>query len=439
MPPSVTARRRTPRRWLAATVLLGTAATGVRGQSASGILLDEIDTLFAFGDSYTHTGYEPAKGINIFPGYGNTSSGGFVWSQYLTTPSSIYDSSVSTYNPNRTITLYDLAYSGSTTNASIIQSSDGTPDFVDQVEIWEEYFSPPTRSANWTSERTLFAAWFGINDVGFAYLQNRDFAPLLDEWFDTWNRLFAVLYAGGARNFLVLGVPPTQRTPLVQSYGSEAEGVFEANVNAYNLALTTFVTSIPSLYPGSKLALFDTQPFFNTILDSPLQYGFLETQAYCEAYAGVDDDPMVELAECAWPMREYFWYNAYHPTYPVHRLLATVLANTLSLPSNATSVITTTSLLPTSSGASLSSTILTSLSTTVLDSTAIPTTSLTNTVPAEAPTVTGTATVTASGGVGGGMGEGGSNGAELVKGGREKVLWAIGVGTVAAVGMLGWA
>ncbi|GAA5889751.1 hypothetical protein JCM6882_004310 [Rhodosporidiobolus microsporus] len=433
----------------AALLFFQKVAAQSTSSSASGILLDEIDTVFAFGDSYTYDGYFPENGINNFPGIGNTSTGGFNWIQYLTTPSSIYDSSSSSFSGNHSITLYDLAFSGATVNGSIVEGSEGTPDFVAQVEMWEEYFEQGTGTAlgeaPWVSNTTLFVLWFGINDVGFSYLQNLPFPSLLPSMFDTYNRLVARLYAGGARNFLILGVPPTQRTPLVQSYGDAAVAEFAGHVASYNAALTTLSTSLLSLYPDTQLALFDTQPFFSAVLDSPRTYGFLESEVYCPAYADVMDDPMVELAECAWPMREYVWWNAYHPTWTVHRLLAIVIANTLSpsLP------ITTTSLLPPSpsisSNASLTGTATASELTTIttlLPSTFIPTTSLTNTVPASAPTTTQTRTVSATGtdGMGVGGGEGGGNGASGKRSGAgEKVVAVAVAGLVVALGAaVGW-
>ncbi|GAA5831649.1 hypothetical protein JCM11251_000781 [Rhodosporidiobolus azoricus] len=422
----------------AGAAFLSFRAVQAQSTSASGILLDDIDTVFAFGDSYTYDGYFPENGIDNFPGIGNTSTGGFNWIQYLTTPSSIYDPASSSFNGNHSITLYDLAFSGATVNGSLVEGSEGTPDFVAQVEMWEEYFEQGTGTvgaeAPWVSNTTLFVLWFGINDVGFSYLQNIPFPSLLPPIFDTWNRLLARLYAGGARNFLILGVPPTQRTPLVQSYGEAAEAEFVQHVASYNTALATLSSALPTLYPSSRVALFDTQPFFSAILDSPRQYGFLESEVYCPAYADVSDDPMVELAECAWPMREYVWWNAYHPTWSVHRL-------TLSPPS---SITTTSSLAPSPTLSSnlsttASATDLTTL-TTLLPSTLIPTTSLTNTVPASAPTSTETVTATGTDGMGAGGGNGGGNGAagRSASVGGEKGWGGVVAAILAGAAALAW-
>ncbi|GAA6009454.1 hypothetical protein JCM10207_003787 [Rhodosporidiobolus poonsookiae] len=434
--PGLPRRPRSPARLLQAAIAALWMVGAVQAQSASGILLDDIDTIFAFGDSYTYDGYMPQDGINSWKGIGNTSTGGYNWIQYLTNPASLESESTQLpFETNRSIVLYDLAFSGATVNGSIVEGSEGTPDFVAQVEMFEEYFDPPPQEAAWNANRTLFTIWFGINDVGFSYLKNVDLQAQLPNIFDTFNRQVATLYEAGARNFLIMGVPPSWRTPLVKSYGDAAVGEFMTHVGLFNSALASLSSSLPTLYPGSRVALFDTLSFLSAILDAPAQYGFLEADVFCPAYAELMDMPDAELAQCAWPMREYVWWNAYHPTWAVHKLLAAVIGNTLSNPLPAT---TTTSLLPSVPGSTGAG--VTTL-TTLLPSTFIPTTSLTNTVPASAPTVTSTVLSTATGSDGG-MGVpgaspsasgGGSNGAAAM--GRGGEARRVGVAAAGAVAM----
>ncbi|GAA5964810.1 hypothetical protein JCM21900_001452 [Sporobolomyces salmonicolor] len=379
------------------SIMLQSAMIGA--QSASGIELSQMETIFAFGDSYSYTGYQPQTGLNNLQGIGNTSSGGLNWVQYLAAS-----------NPATASSYYDLAYSGATTNRSIVTASEGTPAFVDQVILWEQYFDPAPNEVPWKSNTTLFAAWFGINDVGFSYVDGKNLTEELPAIFDTWDRLINVLYQGGARNFLVMGIPPMQRTPLVQSYGEAAQDIFAAYISEYNVALSDYTTRIPTYYAGAKVALFDTQPFFNAILDSPTDYGFIDSTAYCNVYAGITNQPNITLPACTWPLAEYTWWNEYHPTWPVHKLLADVVATTLASPANTTA---------SSSGTS----------TTAYPSTYIPTTS---------PTVTTPAASTASGSVGpSSTGKGKSNSARRSAGGRAGCTTAGAVVLGAVLGAAG--
>ncbi|KAJ8291366.1 Acetylesterase [Rhodotorula toruloides] len=300
-------------------LLIGCSAfRGVRAQAAPSIVLDDIDTIFAFGDSYSATGYKPALGVNNFPGMEGTVSGGYIWLQYL-----------STLNSSHPITLYDLAVSGATTDNAIVNNT--SDDFNTQTATFSKYFSAPngqalvTNQARWDPARTLFAVWMGINDIGRAYQNNQNLTDLIPAIFDQWNRNFAALYAGGARNFLVLGVPPTDQTPLVQSV-PPAVPLFAAWVGQYNGEIASYANSLPSLFPGTSVFVFDTQPFFRALLASPRAYGFVDTTTYCEDYSVVQGMPNLTLPQCTWPMSEYVWWNNYHPTWAVHRLLANVIA-----------------------------------------------------------------------------------------------------------------
>ncbi|KAL8287550.1 hypothetical protein RQP46_003408 [Phenoliferia psychrophenolica] len=190
--------------------------------SAAGINLAAMDNIFIFGDSYTATGYDPAKGIRNIP-YGKTSessSGGLNWIEYLATD-----------NPSTKDTYFNFAVSGATTNNSIVNAT--IPSFVDQVATFNQYFVPVNSTAvvevPWISETTLF------------------------------------------------------------------EDLFNTNILGYNEQLARFVAAMPMALEGTEVALFNTQPFFNTILDNYTNYGLQNN-------------------------------DSYHPTFAVHKLLAEVIA-----------------------------------------------------------------------------------------------------------------
>lgn len=68
-----------------------------------------------------------------------------------------------------------------------------------------------------------------------------------------------------ARNFLMLGVPPTDRSPLIIDLGDDAVETVSTNIGLYNVMLANFASVFASVYPGASLVLFDTQPVFNTV------------------------------------------------------------------------------------------------------------------------------------------------------------------------------
>ncbi|BGP36041.1 hypothetical protein JCM10296v2_007893 [Rhodotorula toruloides] len=235
----------------------------------------DIDDL----NSYSTTGYNPALGINNFPGI---------------------EGYLSTLNSSHPIRLYDLAVSGATTDNVIVNNT--SDDFNTQTATFSQYFAAPngqalvTNQTRWDPARTLFTVWMGINDIGRAYQTNQNLTNLIPAIFEQCSRNFAALYAGGARNFLVLGIPPTDQTPLVQSIPS-AIPLFAAWVGQYNGQIASYANSLPSLFPGTSVFVFDTQPFFRALLASPRSYGFVDTTTYCTDYSVVHDMPELALPQ----------------------------------------------------------------------------------------------------------------------------------------------
>lgn len=83
--------------------------------------------------------------------------------------------------------------------------------------------------------------------------------------FNRSSRARATATATPARNFLILGVPPTQRTPLITSFGEDAVAEVANSISLFNVMLANYATSFTSLFPGANLVLFDTQPIFNEV------------------------------------------------------------------------------------------------------------------------------------------------------------------------------
>ncbi|GAA5824102.1 hypothetical protein JCM5353_006145 [Sporobolomyces roseus] len=301
---------------LASTMVLQVVAEN--GQTA--INLNDMNTMFNFGDSYSTTGYVPKKGkVKELKGMGETTSGGYNWVQFLA-----YS------QPKLATSYYDFARSGATVNNSVVPSN--AQSFVDQFKLWKEWFVGNESEVKWASESTLFTIWFGINDVGYMTELNLNGTRQEPLIFDTYTKLVNELYDLGARNILFLNVPPTHKTPYVKTKSAKDIATFETLIASYNHRLFSFVTNLVDLHPEMKVALFDTQSFFTTILDSPQQYGFKQSTNFCDQYTWSSNNPNNTQAACGGSLEQYVWYNPYHPSWAVHRLMSLVIEDMLSPP-----------------------------------------------------------------------------------------------------------
>ncbi|KAJ3874957.1 hypothetical protein F5051DRAFT_472141, partial [Lentinula edodes] len=267
---------------------------------------------FSFGDSYTQTGFVtndtlPAPGNPlgnpVYPGY--TATGGANWLDFDTT----------TYN-NSLVLTYNYAYGGATIDSSLVAPFEPTVlSVTDQVNQFLDTAASKPAETPWTSENSLFSIWIGINDLGNSYYlsDNRTSfdTTLLNAEFALVQKLCVCSIDVGARNFLFLNVPPTDRSPLMLSQDAQAQAMLKANILDFNAQLIEFTDDFKTSNAGVTTFLWDANAAFTTILDDPTAYGFIDAVSY-----GTDTG--------------YFWINTLHTTSPANVYWAEGVADVLS-------------------------------------------------------------------------------------------------------------
>jgi phospholipase/lecithinase/hemolysin len=281
--------------------------------------------LFTFGDSYTTDGYNITAGIDS-PDPGFTSSNGPNWVEFLG----------GTYNITNT-KVFNLASGGATIDAALVPPFLPFPavlSVVNQVSQFQEFLAPKPAGANWNSSNSLFAIWIGINDVGNSFPWTNISQPVF--YAELMARLTSqveILYDSGARSFVFLTVPPTDRAPLQIEQGPEIVARFKLALADYNDQLDATVRSFGQRHSDIELAMvFDTRPVFNTLLDNAETFGYVNVTGYCEAYENGTSTRTTQVEGCA-PVSDYFWLNTLHPLFTVHNTLAHALSTALSLSS----------------------------------------------------------------------------------------------------------
>jgi phospholipase/lecithinase/hemolysin len=123
----------------------------------------------------------------------------------------------------------------------------------------------------------------------------------------------AKLYAGGARNFLFLTVPPIQKTPEVEAESTSTQTQEGTAVDTYNKLLASGVEAFKAKNSGVTTWVFDTTAPFNEAINNPTKYG--APNANCYNGDGVS---------C-------LWFNNYHPGQAIHKLVAAGIAALVGL------------------------------------------------------------------------------------------------------------
>ncbi|KAJ7744890.1 hypothetical protein B0H16DRAFT_1663994 [Mycena metata] len=251
---------------------------------------------FPFGDSYTTTGFVGNPlGNPPFPGF--TGGGGENFVGFDTV----------TFNKS-TILTYNYAYGGATINGTLVAPFEPTVlSLIDQVNEFLAGAGKKPATSPWTSANSLFTVWIGINDLGNSFSNSGDRSAfsdlLLTEYFAQVQKLIVANSAVGARNFLFINVPPMERSPLmIAAQNAAGLALLKSVILTYNSKLAAKVASFKANNTGVTTWLWDANTEFNTILNNPTQFGFVDAVSF-----GNTGD---------------FWGNNYHPSSPAHQIFA---------------------------------------------------------------------------------------------------------------------
>jgi phospholipase/lecithinase/hemolysin len=146
--------------------------------------------------------------------------------------------------------------------------------------------SPNTDSALWNPHNTLFAFWIGINDVGNSFWL--DINRLYDQIFAVYRDLLEQVIALGAKNILLLNVPPFDRAPLQIGQGPDSQAIAAAGIANFNARIVRLASSIERAHRGTVVFEFNTHELYTNALNDPTAYPetalYKNLTAFCNDY-----------------------------------------------------------------------------------------------------------------------------------------------------------
>lgn len=197
-------------------------------------------------------------------------------------------------------------------------------NLADQLEIFSEDF-PGQVSAN-----TLFTIEMGVNDIRDILVSYNPDDPT-DSFVKLYTALGTIegtvrtLQEKGARNFLLVNIPPIGETPAVSKLELIYPGsAYLANYLAifYNSGMDAMMARLNGELEGVDIRLLDIYALVYDIIDTPEAFGILNTEDACVT-------PNVPPFTCKEPATYLFW-DGIHPTKAVHEIVAEVALDTLN-------------------------------------------------------------------------------------------------------------
>jgi outer membrane lipase/esterase len=187
-------------------------------------------------------------------------------------------------------------------------------DLSAQVDLFLTDFSGQAPTAN------LYVLWIGSNDLSDA-LNALSVDPTGQMSFDILQQALAslayntqLLWAAGAKTFLVPDLPNPAFTPYLRALGPVAQGAATQLATLYNQALADTLVQLEGL-PGTRFIGLDINALFAELLADPEVYGFENVEGSCLTFG------VTANATCRRPQRYLFWDGA-HPTKTGHSFVA---------------------------------------------------------------------------------------------------------------------
>ena len=259
--------------------------------------LDNIDRLIVFGDSLSDSkGRMFEKTHHIFPSYSQYYEGrftnGFVWSDFLSSPS---------FLKKETINFSE----GGSTSASY-SCFNVVGDFLSNLDKQMKSYSP--------SNKDLAIFLLGAND--YITLHKSNVVTVVEQQIDDIEQILS----RGVKNILVMGLPDLSATPSAK-LSDDKEIMKDATV-AHNALLQSKVNELNKAYPKSNVFYFDTFSAFNKIAEVAHEIGYDTNNSYTEhgyIHRLDEKDPRLNIRP------QYIYNDHVHPTQEVHHCFATML------------------------------------------------------------------------------------------------------------------
>ena len=259
-----------------------------------------VDTkhLITFGDSYTyiqgthghqnysfigdleHFSYTPEKLLSdrIVQNQTATAEGGPNWVEYLTG----CGLEPGLTNPRDCDTqLWDFAFAGADISRKYTPLHHPfTVPLVSQVKQFKRYGNP-VLSKFGDPITSLVGIWIGINDIGDSAENDVDFPVFYNELMTTLFQSVQSIYDLGYKNFLMINLPPLDRTPpnVIREGGPLPN---KTMVDWYDQTLYNHSQKFQQVHRDSNVMYFDANTFLNNVMDRHTEYGISNITGYCK-------------------------------------------------------------------------------------------------------------------------------------------------------------
>jgi phospholipase/lecithinase/hemolysin len=187
-------------------------------------------------------------------------------------------------------------------------SGNSSPSSVEQVGMYLSDFGT-------VSPNALYVLQFGGNDIRDALSDPANAVEIVQDGVTEFLGSIQLLYAYGARNFLVANVPNLAHAPAIRLAGDPAVAAAAFLTSAFNGGLAGGLGYLEGMIPDINIYRLDMAGFTDDVVANPGDFGLTDAITPCLSFISTNG------AKCNNANRRLFW-DGIHPTTAAHKALA---------------------------------------------------------------------------------------------------------------------
>lgn len=293
---------------------------------------DKLVDYFPFGDSYTTNDpgprfdlASPSKPLPLHIRQRVSAAQGSILLHANVTHYPVY---LSEHFNHSKIRVHNMAVPGTPIDNDVTTTMNFF-DFPHNVERFEnsycDDYAGSCKPLAWSSDDSLFSVFYGINDLTY-----KAFSPAaVKATFQTYDRALDTLYTDGARNFMLMNIPPIDLAP---PFANTERYLEDHHVQRFNEQIELSTQRLKRLYPDVTIFSIDLNSLIRQAIRNPQRFaatkGILDTTTYCPTYfnlywAGSTVATAEQVASCGGLLpTEYLWHDNLHLESTSHMLIA---------------------------------------------------------------------------------------------------------------------
>lgn len=205
------------------------------------------------------------------------------------------------FNGATTTQSVNFAFGGATTGLGNA-GNPRLPGILREIQAYTDDLKLADQSGD---PNALYIVWgAGSNDVAAGVLDPNIPAQNVSQG-------LTALYAGGARNFLVVNAPDLGKTPRALDLDPRAADSLSQFSTGYNSNLTTYLNGLSQTLEGVNIFSYDVDSLFQQAFADPAAFGLINVTEPCLTANSICSNP-----------DEYLFWDEIHPTTAAHALTA---------------------------------------------------------------------------------------------------------------------